>query len=157
MSRSVWHTAVAAILTSASPAAGTGSGRSASSNLRGSVRTIVLDCVAIHGFPGRVLEDVASCDRTTRFERNHTRGQRLRCSIICASDHRRASSMSSNPAADRQSADEIMQRFVAERGDLFEEFLLFAREAPETVDLVRRTAGYVHFYENQTAEDQLLS
>jgi alkylhydroperoxidase/carboxymuconolactone decarboxylase family protein YurZ len=54
-------------------------------------------------------------------------------------------------------ADEIMQRFVKERGDLFEEFHLFAREAPETVDLVRRTAGYVHFYENQTTPDQNLS
>ncbi|MGZ8198260.1 MAG: carboxymuconolactone decarboxylase family protein [Burkholderiales bacterium] len=54
-------------------------------------------------------------------------------------------------------ADDIMQRFVKERGDLFEEFHLFAREAPETVDLVRRTAGYVHFYENQTTPDQNLS
>ena len=65
--------------------------------------------------------------------------------------------MSSSPSDDPQNADEIMRRFVAERGDLFEEFLLFAREAPETVDLVRRTAGYVHFYENQTTQDQLLS
>ena len=65
--------------------------------------------------------------------------------------------MSSSPPQDPPTADEIMQRFVAERGDLFEEFLLFAREAPDTVDLVRRTAGYVHFYENQTAPDQLLS
>jgi alkylhydroperoxidase/carboxymuconolactone decarboxylase family protein YurZ len=54
-------------------------------------------------------------------------------------------------------ADDIMQRFIRERGDLFEEFHLFAREAPETVDLVRRTAGYVHFYENQTTPDQVLS
>lgn len=54
-------------------------------------------------------------------------------------------------------ADEVMQRFIKERGDLFEEFHLFAREAPETVNLVRRTAGYVHFYENQTTPDQNLS
>ena len=54
-------------------------------------------------------------------------------------------------------ADELMQRFIKERGDLFEEFHLFAREAPETVNLVRRTAGYVHFYENQTTPDQNLS
>ena len=65
--------------------------------------------------------------------------------------------MPRSPSDDPQNADEIMRRFVAERGDLFEEFLLFAREAPETVDLVRRTAGYVHFYENQTTQDQLLS
>jgi len=54
-------------------------------------------------------------------------------------------------------ADDVMQRFIKERGDLFEEFHLFAREAPETVNLVRRTAGYVHFYENQTTPDQNLS
>lgn len=54
-------------------------------------------------------------------------------------------------------AEDIMARFIAERGDLFEEFHLMAREIPETVDLVRRTAGYVHFYENQTAADQQLS
>src|SRR5687768_4716442 len=54
-------------------------------------------------------------------------------------------------------ADDVMQRFIRERGDLFEEFHLFAREAPETVNLVRRTAGYVHFYENQTTPDQVLS
>jgi alkylhydroperoxidase/carboxymuconolactone decarboxylase family protein YurZ len=54
-------------------------------------------------------------------------------------------------------AEEIMKRFVAERGDLFEEFHLFAREAPETVNLVRQTAGYVHFYDNQTRPDQELS
>lgn len=55
------------------------------------------------------------------------------------------------------SAEDIMARFIAERGDLFEEFHLMAREIPETVNLVRRTAGYVHFYENQTAADQELS
>ncbi|MBI2223728.1 MAG: hypothetical protein HYU44_01980, partial [Betaproteobacteria bacterium] len=54
-------------------------------------------------------------------------------------------------------AEDVMAHFIAERGDLFEEFHLMAREIPETVDLVRRTAGYVHFYENQTAADQELS
>ena len=56
-----------------------------------------------------------------------------------------------------QSAEDIVQRFIKERGDLFEEFHLFAREAPETVDLVRKAAGYVHFYENQTTSEQNLS
>ena len=55
------------------------------------------------------------------------------------------------------SAEDIMARFIAERGDLFEEFHLMAREIPETVNGIRRTAGYVHFYENQTASDQELS
>jgi alkylhydroperoxidase/carboxymuconolactone decarboxylase family protein YurZ len=58
---------------------------------------------------------------------------------------------------DGLAADEVMQRFIKERGDLFEEFHLFAQQAPETVNLVRRTAGYVHFYENQTTPDQNLS
>ena len=65
--------------------------------------------------------------------------------------------MSSSPPQDPHTAEDIVRRFAAERGDLFEEFLVFAREAPDTVNLVRRTAGYVHFYENQTAADQLLS
>jgi alkylhydroperoxidase/carboxymuconolactone decarboxylase family protein YurZ len=56
-----------------------------------------------------------------------------------------------------QAANEIVQRFIQERGDLYEEFHLFAREAPETVNLIRRTAGYVHFYENQTTPEQNLS
>lgn len=55
------------------------------------------------------------------------------------------------------SPDEVMKRFAAERGDLFEEFHLFAREAPDTLNHVRRLAGYVHFYENQTSPDQNLS
>ncbi len=54
-------------------------------------------------------------------------------------------------------ADEVMKRFIAERGDLFEEFHLMAREIPDLVNLIRRTAGYVHFYENQTTADQELS
>lgn len=55
------------------------------------------------------------------------------------------------------SAEEVMKRFIAERGDLFEEFHLMASAIPETVNHMRRTAGYVHFYENQTAPDQELS
>jgi alkylhydroperoxidase/carboxymuconolactone decarboxylase family protein YurZ len=55
------------------------------------------------------------------------------------------------------SPETVMARFVAERGDIFEEFHFMAREMPETVNLVRRTAGYVHFYENQTTADQELS
>ena len=58
---------------------------------------------------------------------------------------------------ERLSAQEIMARFIAERGDLFEEFHLMAAAIPETVNLIRTTAGYVHFYENQTTDDQELS
>ena len=65
--------------------------------------------------------------------------------------------MTTQDSAADSAADDIVQRFIRERGDLFEEFHLFAREAPETVELVRRAAGYVHFYENQTRPDQNLS
>lgn len=58
---------------------------------------------------------------------------------------------------DNLSAETVMARFVAERGDIFEEFHLMAREMPVMVNLMRRTAGYVHFYENQTTADQELS
>jgi alkylhydroperoxidase/carboxymuconolactone decarboxylase family protein YurZ len=54
-------------------------------------------------------------------------------------------------------AQEVMERFIAERGDLFEEFHLMAAAIPDTVNFIRATAGYVHFYENQTAPDQELS
>ena len=65
--------------------------------------------------------------------------------------------MTTRDSATDQAADDIVQRFIKERGDLFEEFHLFARESPDTVDLVRKTAGYVHFYENQTTPEQNLS
>ena len=65
--------------------------------------------------------------------------------------------MTTRDSATDQAADDIVQRFIKERGDLFEEFHLFARESPDTVDLVRKTAGYVHFYENQTTAEQNLS
>jgi len=55
------------------------------------------------------------------------------------------------------SAHDLMERFIAERGDLFEEFHLMAAEIPDTVNLIRTTAGYVHFYKNQTTADQELS
>ncbi len=64
--------------------------------------------------------------------------------------------VTSHPEQDL-SPEDVMQRFIAERGDLFEEFHLMASAIPETVNHIRRTAGYVHFYENQTAPDQELS
>jgi len=64
--------------------------------------------------------------------------------------------MTRHPEQD-SSAEDVMKRFIAERGDLFEEFHLMASVIPETVNHIRRTAGYVHFYENQTAPDQELS
>jgi alkylhydroperoxidase/carboxymuconolactone decarboxylase family protein YurZ len=65
--------------------------------------------------------------------------------------------MNQEESAVNQTAGDIVERFVKERGDLYEEFHLFAREAPETVELIRKAAGYVHFYENQTTPDQNLS
>jgi alkylhydroperoxidase/carboxymuconolactone decarboxylase family protein YurZ len=65
--------------------------------------------------------------------------------------------MTTRDTAADSAADDIVERFIRERGDLYEEFHLFAREAPETVELIRRAAGYVHFYENQTTPEQNLS
>ena len=57
-----------------------------------------------------------------------------------------------NPAADA-----VMKELIADRGDIFDEFHFMARARPATVNLIRRSAGYVHQYENQTTPDQELS
>ena len=54
-------------------------------------------------------------------------------------------------------ADKVMQELIADRGDIFDEFHFMARERPVTVNLIRRSAGYVHQYENQTTPKQQLS
>lgn len=53
--------------------------------------------------------------------------------------------------------DTVMQRLVAERGDIFPEFHFMARERPQTVHCIRRSIGYVHQYENHATPDQELS
>ena len=55
------------------------------------------------------------------------------------------------------SSTAVMDRLIADRGDIFDEFHFMARECPRTVNLIRRSAGYVHQYENQTTPDQQLS
>jgi alkylhydroperoxidase/carboxymuconolactone decarboxylase family protein YurZ len=59
--------------------------------------------------------------------------------------------------AEQLTADQLMAAFIKERGDIFSEFAMMSREIPEAVDAIRRAAGYVHFYEGQTTEDQVLS
>jgi alkylhydroperoxidase/carboxymuconolactone decarboxylase family protein YurZ len=51
----------------------------------------------------------------------------------------------------------VMKDLIADRGDIFDEFHFMARERPATVNLIRRSAGYVHQYENQTTPQQQLS
>ena len=65
-----------------------------------------------------------------------------------------------NPAEKAEeflSSEEVMKRFVAERGDIFEEFHFVAKALPRTMNHMRVTAGYVHFYEGQTTATQELS
>ena len=59
--------------------------------------------------------------------------------------------------AAEQSGDAVMKDLIADRGDIFDEFHFMARERPVTVNLIRRSAGYVHQYENQTTPKQQLS
>lgn len=54
-------------------------------------------------------------------------------------------------------AESVMKDLIADRGDIFDEFHFMARERPVTVNLIRRSAGYVHQYENQTTPKQQLS
>ena len=54
-------------------------------------------------------------------------------------------------------ADAVMQALIADRGDIFDEFHFMARERPATVNLLRRSNGYVHQYENQAKPGQELS
>jgi alkylhydroperoxidase/carboxymuconolactone decarboxylase family protein YurZ len=53
--------------------------------------------------------------------------------------------------------DDLVERIIASRGDLFAEFKLVAREMPDTMNLMFRASGYVHSYETLTTEDQELS
>ena len=54
-------------------------------------------------------------------------------------------------------ADDVMERLIAERGDIFPEFHFMARERPKTVHCIRRSIGYVHQYDNHATPDQELS
>jgi alkylhydroperoxidase/carboxymuconolactone decarboxylase family protein YurZ len=52
---------------------------------------------------------------------------------------------------------ELMRQYRADRGDIFAEVDLMAREIPHTVHLLHRSAGYLLVNKNQSTPDQLLS
>lgn len=52
---------------------------------------------------------------------------------------------------------ELMRQYRADRGDIFDEVDLMAREIPRTVHLLHRNAGYLLVNKNHGSADQLLS
>ena len=55
------------------------------------------------------------------------------------------------------SAEAVIARAIARRGEIFDEFRLLANESPRTYDLISRTAGYMHHYKGSEAAGQQLS
>jgi alkylhydroperoxidase/carboxymuconolactone decarboxylase family protein YurZ len=55
------------------------------------------------------------------------------------------------------SAEAVIARAIARRGEIFEEFKLLARESPRTYDLISKTAGYMHHYAGEEGATQNLS
>ncbi|WP_159595880.1 carboxymuconolactone decarboxylase family protein [Hydrogenophaga sp. BPS33] len=53
--------------------------------------------------------------------------------------------------------DAVLQRALARRGDIFDQFKLLIRESAATYDLISKTAGYVHHYTGKTGSAQQLS
>ena len=59
--------------------------------------------------------------------------------------------------SDDMSAEAVIARAIARRGEIFEEFRLLASEIPRTYDLISRTAGYMHHYTGSESAAQQLS
>jgi len=55
------------------------------------------------------------------------------------------------------SAEAVIARAIARRGEIFEEFKVLARESPRTYDLISKTAGYMHHYAGEEGAEQKLS
>ena len=55
------------------------------------------------------------------------------------------------------SAEAVIARAIARRGEIFDEFRLLAQESPRTYDLISKTAGYMHHYTGAENADQNLS
>lgn len=55
------------------------------------------------------------------------------------------------------SAEAVIARAIARRGEIFDEFRLLAQESPRTYDLISKTAGYMHHYTGQENAAQTLS
>ena len=59
--------------------------------------------------------------------------------------------------AEDMSAEAVIARAIARRGEIFDEFRLLANELPRTYDLISRTAGYMHHYKGSEGAEQQLS
>src|SRR6187549_116393 len=55
------------------------------------------------------------------------------------------------------SAEAVIARAIARRGEIFDEFRLLAQESPRTYDLISKTAGYMHHYAGEEGAAQKLS
>ncbi len=55
------------------------------------------------------------------------------------------------------SAEAVIARAIARRGEIFDEFRLLAQESPRTYDLISKTAGYMHHYTGEAGAAQKLS
>ena len=55
------------------------------------------------------------------------------------------------------SAEAVIARAIARRGEIFDEFRLLAQESPRTYDLISNTAGYMHHYTGAESAQQNLS
>lgn len=55
------------------------------------------------------------------------------------------------------SAEAVIARAIARRGEIFDEFRLLAQESPRTYDLISKTAGYMHHYTGSAGAEQTLS
>jgi alkylhydroperoxidase/carboxymuconolactone decarboxylase family protein YurZ len=65
-----------------------------------------------------------------------------------------------SPAHDDEedmSAEAVIARAIARRGEIFDEFRLLAQESPRTYDLISKTAGYMHHYQGSAGAEQKLS
>jgi alkylhydroperoxidase/carboxymuconolactone decarboxylase family protein YurZ len=55
------------------------------------------------------------------------------------------------------SAEAVIARAIARRGEIFDGFRLLAQESPRTYDLISKTAGYMHHYAGEEGASQKLS
>ncbi len=55
------------------------------------------------------------------------------------------------------SAEAVIARAIARRGEIFDEFKLLAQESPRTYDLISKTAGYMHHYTGEEGATQTIS
>lgn len=65
--------------------------------------------------------------------------------------------MADDLTSDAPSAEEVIRKAIAARGDVFPEWRLIAETSPETMAMVTRTGGYLHKYEGVGDSEQQLS